>query len=441
MTRVKVVPLSGSAAPGWVQLGSGLARIPYHLDADRRVLALPRNFLDRCGCAPEQDLHAYPVDGRLVIGPLLGIWVRSSALRSWQRGIRTFDREARAAGALPFFFDLDGIDRAAGRITGWTAAGERVRRVTLPLPDVIYNRATFPDLRERAAARAMRQALLEEELIPFVNVASGFPKWDTYRTLRRFTATRHLVPETIRFGDRAALARFLRRHRLVYMKSNTGSHGTEVLRLEADPAGGWSVKGQIGNRRVQTRVATTAQLCSLLPRLVGSKEWVVQRGIRLPRLQGRRWDLRIEVKKDGTGRWTVPLVLVRLGNPASVTTNISRGATPFTLEEFLRRFRDAPGVAGLEEKATRVGRLVAVALEATYGGLGEIGVDMGLDPAGRPWVFEANTKPQYGPRPRSRQVRGVMAYAVHLALRAWAGREAGGTGRLRPLPAQDSFPW
>ncbi|HEY8394659.1 MAG TPA: YheC/YheD family protein [Thermaerobacter sp.] len=439
--RVKVVPLSGSAAPGWIQLGSGLARIPYHLDAHRLVLALPRGFLDRCGCTSQQDLHAYPANGRLVIGPLLGIWVRPSALRSWLRGIRTFDREARAAGALPFFFDLDGIDRAAGRITGWTAAGERIRRVTLPLPDVIYNRATFPDLHERAAARAMRRALLEEEFIPFVNVASGFPKWDTYRALRRFPATRGLVPETIRFGDSAALFRFLRRHRLVFLKADGGSHGTEVLRLEAALTGGWSVEGQIGDRRVQTRMATTAQLCSFLPRLVGTKEWVVQRGIRLPRLQGRRWDLRIDVKKDGTGRWAVPLVLVRLGNPASVTTNISRGATPFTLEDFCRRFKDAPGVAGLEEKATRVGHLVAAALEATFGGLGEIGVDMGLDPAGRPWVFEANAKPQYGPRPRSRLVRAIMAYAVRLALRSWVGREEGGTGCLRPLPVQESFPW
>ena len=441
MMRVKVLPLAESGVPGWIQLGSGVAPLPHRLEPARRTLALPPAFLDTFGLARGQDVHVYPADEgrRLVIGPLIGIWVTPAALRSWKRGVRVLSQEARRAGAIPFFFHMDGIDRAGGRIAGWTALEDGLRRVTMPLPDVIYNRATFPDLRQRAAAREMRKALVAEDAIAFVNVASGFPKWETYQTLRFFADTRSLVPETIRFGNRDELADFLSRHGLAFIKADSGSHGTEVLRLRA-VAGGWWVEGQVGERKIQTRVETFARLAAVLQRWVAGSDWVVQQGIQLPRLQGRRWDLRIEVRKDGTGQWTVPMILVRLGNPASVTTNISRGGKPFPLEDFRRRFGRQRHLEGLQEKATRVGLRVAFALEARFGSLGEIGVDMGVDPHGRPWVFEANAKPQFGPSPRSHQVRGLMEYAVHLALRSWAGRDAGMT-LPAPMSSSQRFRW
>lgn len=365
MMRVKLVPLTEGGQAGWIQLGRGAVILRHRWEPARQTLALPAPFLDQFGLIPHQDLHVFPAEGgqRLVIGPLIGIWISPSKLQRWKRGMRRLSQEARGAGALPFFFDLDGIDRARGRVVGVVAVGDQFRRVTMPLPDVLYNRATFADLTRRAAARALRQALIHEDAIPFVNVASGFPKWETYETLRFFAETRPLVPETIRFGDSEELTGFLARHRLAFVKSDAGSHGTEVLRLTPDGEG-WLVEGQVGDRKVRTRAGDVTQLVSTLERWVGGSEWVVQQGIRLPRLKGRHWDLRIEVRKDGKGEWRIPLMVVRLGNPASVTTNISRGGQPFVLDDFRRRFGKLPHVNGLRAKAARVAVRVAFALEA-----------------------------------------------------------------------------
>ncbi|HEY8552095.1 MAG TPA: YheC/YheD family protein, partial [Thermaerobacter sp.] len=385
--RVTVRDLSKAAVPGWIQLGRAVVRVPYVWEPDRSTLALPAEVLDAFGFDRGQEVYALPADAgrRLVVGPLVGIWVTPAMLRSWKRGVRLLNQEARAAGGLPFFFDLEGVDRARGRIRGWTWQGGRLRPVTMPLPDVIYNRATFPDPGPRAAARSLRRALWEDDAIPFVNLASGFPKWETYQALRFFAATRPLVPETARLDAPAALAAFLSRHRLVFVKADGGSHGTEVVRLRA-AGGGWWIEGQVGRQRLRTRAADPAQVAELLSRSVAGGVWVVQQGIQLPRVNGRRWDLRVEVKKDGTGTWTVPVIVVRLGNPATVTTNISRGGTPFELEAFRRRFGPLPALSGLKAKAIRVALRVAFALEARFGPLGEIGVDIGLDPQGRPWV-------------------------------------------------------
>lgn len=437
--RATVREIPHAAVPGWVQLGHAVIRLPSLWEPDQRTLALPGAVLDAFGFDRGQEVYVFPADGgqRLVVGPLVGIWVTPAMLRSWKRGVRLLSQEVRAAGGIPFFFDLQGVDRAGGRIRGWTWQGGRLRPVTTPLPDVIYNRATFPDPGPRAAARSLRRALWEEDAIPFVNLASGFPKWETYQALRFFADTRPLVPETVRLEAPAELAAFLSRHRLVFVKADGGSHGTEVVRLRA-AGGGWWIEGQVGRQRLRTRAADPAQAVEVLSRWIAGGVWVVQQGIQLPRLNGRRWDLRVEVKKDGTGTWTVPLIVVRLGHPATVTTNISRGGTPFELEAFRRRFGPLPALAGLKAKATRVAVRVALALEARFGPLGEIGVDIGLDPQGRPWVFEANAKPQYGPSPRPEQARGLMAYAVQLALHGWAGRE-GGVIRPHPVASLQTF--
>ncbi|PZN09519.1 MAG: hypothetical protein DIU69_08625 [Bacillota bacterium] len=303
-------------------------------------------------------------------------------------------------------------------------------RAILPLPDVIYNRATYPSLQRRARARRLRERMMELDRIPFVNTASGFPKWETYETLRFFAETRDLVPDAIRFGSQESLARFLRRHRLVFLKENTGSGGRHVLRIAA-ASGGWRVAGRSGRYRTRQRFSRLGELHAFLARITRRGDWVLQEGVPLPRLRGRPWDVRLEAKKDENGEWQVPFIFIRWGHPEAVVTNEAQGGDTFLLSDFLARFGRTGELANLEDTATRVGRLVALALEARFGMQGEIGVDFGLDPQGRPRVFEANAKSSHAPVPGQAepQARWPLRYAVRLAGRAWMGQESG-----LPLP-------
>ncbi|HEY8394909.1 MAG TPA: YheC/YheD family protein, partial [Thermaerobacter sp.] len=303
----------------------------------------------------------------------------------------------------------------------------------LPLPDVIYNRATYPNLRRRARARRLRERMMELDRIPFVNTASGFPKWETYEALRFFAETRDLVPDAIRFGSKDSFARFLRRHRLAFLKENGGSGGAHVLRIVA-VGGGWRVEGRSGRYRIRQRFSDPDELHAFLARLTRQGDWVLQEGVPLPRLRGRPWDVRLEAKKDENGEWQVPFIFIRWGHPEAVVTNEAQGGDTFLLSDFLARFGGIRELANLEATATRVGRLVALVLEARFGMQGEIGVDFGLDPQGRPRIFEANAKSTHTPVPGQTvpQARWPLRYAVWLAGRAWAGQE---TGLPLPVPA------
>lgn len=428
MERVRVVPLHGSAPERVVHLGHGERAAPLRYDGANRTLALPPAWMGELGLTPDQEVHVRPRDGgqRLRLGPLVGLWVTRAVIRQWTPSLRVLMQEARAAGAIPVVFDLDGIDRRRGRVAGWVERGGKPARAVLPLPDVIYNRATYPNLRRRARARELRRQLIAVDRIPFVNTAAGFPKWETYEALRFFRATRELVPATIRFGDRKTFAGFLRRYPVAFLKADGGSAGGQVLRIQA-ARGGWRVQGRNQRMQIQQRFGHLDDLHAFLTRLTEDGQWVLQEGIPLPQLEGRPWDVRLEAKKNGQGEWEVPFIFVRWGPPAAVVTNEAQGADIFLLEDFRTRFAGLKVLRDLDAVATRVGRLVAMALEARYGLQGEVGVDFGLDRQGRPKVFEANAKSTHAPVPGQTvpQARWPMQYAVWLAGRAWAGRETG----------------
>lgn len=240
MERGRVIPLRGPAPRRTVYIGRGERELPLVYDRTEGTLAIPPSWIRELGIEPGQHVHVMVRDGghQLVMGPVVGIWVSPRAIRTWSPSLRVLVEEARAAGTIPFVFDVDGIGRRTGRIRGWVQRGDQPAAAVLPLPDVIYNRATYRNnVQRRARARQLRKELRELDRIPFVNTASGFPKWETYQALRFFRETRDLVPATIQFGSLRSFSDFLRHYPVSFLKANDGSGGAQVLRIEPTAQG------------------------------------------------------------------------------------------------------------------------------------------------------------------------------------------------------------
>lgn len=150
---------------------------------------------------------------------------------------------------------------------------------------------------------------------------------------------------------------------------------------------------------------------------------IIQQGIDLPQVEGRPFDLRTIVQKDRRGEWVSVITFVRWAAPDQVASNTSQGGEVFTPDNFLKRFSSQlHGFSGMEGEADTVALQVAEVLESHLGSLGEVGVDIGLDRDGRPWVFEANTKPRHRLLPDLSLTRQVFDYAVFLAGQKWSGQ-------------------
>ncbi len=422
-----------TAAPAVVlHTGSKVRPTACAYDRQARRLGLPPAILDELGIIPGQDVHVLAQDhGRhLYLGPLIGIWLARVGRQARDGAIaddRGVIREARAVGTVPFFFELSGVDRGSKRVDGWVERDGAFAPAVLPLPDVIYNRATFPDRQERSRAAVLRKELTDRDGVVFLNRANAYGKQAVYEALDYFPLTAHLAPETVPFDGSDSLKRMLARHASVYLKAGFGSLGSDVVRVR-DVRDGWEIAGRRGGIPVRRKFTDVDRMATFLLEFRGDEPWVIQQAIGVPCIEGSQVDVRAFLQKDKHGRWQVPRVMVRVGTPGEVVASTHLGGRPFSLADFLARHGDeVPQFVGIETKATAVALRVAETLEARYGLLGEVAVDLGVDADGRVWVFEANAKP------RHRSVSGLpqsidrypFLYAIHLAALSWSGRHSG----------------
>gem|GEM_PF-516281 len=368
-----------------------------------------------------------PARVRPLVGVLLGPNARELLQGAWAARYRRMMHDGRDAEAIPFIFTASDVSLENGRVDAWIVRNGNWVQTDLPLPDVIYHRAIYSHHDERAAVRAMLRQLTLHHGTVLLNSVSTFTKLEVHEALTFFPSTAALAPETRPYSSGDDLAEMLRRHRCVFVKADDGSHGTEVVRVAAT-ATGWGVQGQIGGRTVAEAFTTLEQLQTFLALSTAGRQWIVQQGIALPQVDGRICDLRVIMQKDGEGRWEIPLVLLRWGREGKVAANMSQGGEPFLPAAFSNQFGDrTPVLREMEHLARGAALQAALALEAKFGLLGEIGIDVAVDEDGRAWILEANTKPVHPmitglPVPLE---RNPFHYAAHLAQRARTGRNSG----------------
>lgn len=433
MRRVTLRPLDRGGSETRVRFGSTQLVAPCDA-SDPDSLALPETLMTKLGLMPGDSLNllVHNQDGSLQMGPLVGMLVSPGSpgrmFRGWRKEYyEALTQHAALAGAVAFCFTVDGLSVRDALVEGWINRNSVWQRVTLPLPDVIYNRATYRNRKLRQAAAEQLDELHLHYGTMLINPPNAFSKSVVAAALSFFPHTRRLTPETVPFSDPAALHEMLNKYDCVVVKSDDGSHGSEVLRIRQRRRD-WEVAGSFGERRMKIRFTSRKLLVSFLEYLCGNTPCVVQQGIDLARVDGRLFDLRVILQKDGSNSWRAPLVLVRLAHPAQVVSNTSRGGEAILPDSFRKRFGDQlAGVESMEEVALTASLSLADALESRLGRLGEIGVDVGIDRNGRPWILEANAKPFHRWLPDSPQPLNLypLQYAVYLAEDAWRGRITG----------------
>ncbi|WP_042201120.1 YheC/YheD family protein, partial [Paenibacillus camerounensis] len=172
-------------------------------------------------------------------------------------------------------------------------------------------------------------------------------------------------------------------------------------------------------------------------RFTGKHSYIMQPYLHLTSSLGQPFDVRVLMQKNGRGAWTLTGMAVRLGGHGSLTSNLHGGGTavavlPFLLAEF--------GSAGAElhDELAAAAALLPPLLEESFGRLGELGLDFGIDAGGRIYLLEANSKPGRtvfrltGDRRAAKlAAENPLRYARHLLLHSPAGRRNSSYNTLR----------
>lgn len=122
-------------------------------------------------------------------------------------------------------------------------------------------------------------------------------KWLKTKAILRDGTVRHYVPET-RLLTAESLRSMLRRYGMVYVKPVSGSGGKGVMRVEQNGASRFSYQVE----KTKRTFAGYDGLYRSLSMHKRKRPYLVQKGIRLLTLGGRRFDVRVMVQRNPATR-------------------------------------------------------------------------------------------------------------------------------------------
>lgn len=132
--------------------------------------------------------------------------------------------------------------------------------------------------------------------------------------------------------------------------------------------------------------------------------------------QGIPFDIRMHVRRNRKAEWSVICLYPRIGEGRSITSNVTAGGSVAPLKAFLEaQFGEVKG-REIRKQLLNLAAEMPEHFQALYSDrvLDALGIDIGLDPARRPWLFEINPFPWSSFLDLEAAIVKV-GYAIHLA--------------------------
>lgn len=317
----------------------------------------------------------------------IGILVDQRVLRRALRGRPTLERiplyRSIAIDDLKVdivVFAVEHVDARRHTVRGYVPTATGWKRARLSVPGVIHKRVLY---QESAPLRTLRR--LERKGVIFVNPIKIQDKKRMASILAQSPAGAHLPPTRPYSWSR--LQDMLNRGESAIVKPRIGSLGSGVTRVV--PVDERRIEVTARSRRIVSRSALERKLRAR----ASARRYILQRYIPLATHQDHPFDLRVPVQKDETGRWVIPGIVAKVARRHSFLTNMAQGgsAIPATKAITAAFGKEAPSVIQrVKELAVNVARAVA----ATHPYAADLGLDVGVDREGTPWLFEVNTRDQ-----------------------------------------------
>jgi len=311
-----------------------------------------------------------------------------------------FEECCQAAAALDLrtvVFDAADVDAREGTVEPATVVdGRWVECGREPWPAVIYDRAPVVDPAGSPAADRAR-GLFDRAGIPFVNPRSFIRlAVDKLEICRSMAAGGIAVPQTGCLDERA-LREFLARYDHVYVKPRAGSRGTGVMEIVRCGGGRHVVRTLAATCEFRDGQPARKRVMELAGRFgEESRGFLVQQGISAEPADDRRFprfDLRLLMQKDGKARWILTGLAARVSQTGGPTTNLSNGARSEEAEPVLDALYGRPLREEILHRAAEASFAACEVLESEFGAIGEVGLDVVPDAAGKPWIIEINARP------------------------------------------------
>lgn len=343
-------------------------------------------------------LQAKPVSAlnTLYLGPVIGLLTDPPSNQNEQpffRSIHSFCEELaqKFAEIGGLFYVFTYKDFTAHKVSGYYWNGEEWEFSNLPLPDVIYNRVHSRKLEQMKLFQKFREAI-DQLNIPFFN-DRFLSKWEVYHHLSHQEKIVPYLPETELFSTESLIA-FLEKYPAVFLKPVHGSQGRNIIKISKDNDV-FHCQTSLNTQSDQPiQYPSAEELLHQLQSLLTKRAYIIQQAIPLAAHQSRTIDYRVLCHKNTADLWQVTSIVARMSGEQQFVSNIARGGEIIKPQTALEIFFPKKAAAEILLLMKELALEAAAAISQNSAGLtGELGIDIGVDPTGRLWLIEINSKP------------------------------------------------
>lgn len=304
---------------------------------------------------------------------------------------------AKNSDIFMYFFYPEGFSKSKQTIVGHTymqnskKGGEWVKGV-FPLPDIVYNRLSF---RRDEHKKKVQELLTLLELNPNIHLFNSrfLHKWEVHNSLSKNSSSAKYVPETCRF-TKLNLYKMLVKFPELFIKPINSSVGKGIIKVRCGP-NHYDFKVAASDRKWH-RCSSKKHLFRSLISLTTQDRFLIQEGIDLAEFNGRIFDLRTQVQKDGNGNWIFVGVGVRVAARNKFVTHVPNGGSRADYIEVTKKvFGESPSITQqLDQQLSCICQVVPYVLEKSLGiNLGILSIDIGIDKTGQMKIIEVNSRP------------------------------------------------
>lgn len=288
----------------------------------------------------------------------------------------------------------------------------------LPLPDVIYNRIHSRRLEFGKQYHFFRNRLTGLN-IPIFN-DRFLSKWEVHEHLIHENHLLPYIPETNIFTKDHLIA-FISKYETVFIKPVHGSQGRNIFKLKKENTQ-FSLESSVTSPSENKKVILSFdEIYQHIKPLLNNRIYIIQQGIPLLTYQSRGIDFRVLCHKNQQNNWKVTSAVARISAEDEFVSNIARGGELMTP---LNALKDNIGI--IDAKSV-ISQMKEVAVETAWiidrkssGITGELGIDIGIDQDGKPWVIEVNSKPSKNFEDGQMRIRpsakAIIQFCTKLAL-------------------------
>jgi hypothetical protein len=336
------------------------------------------------------------------------------------RSVHSFCEElehvTKNLGGFFYVFSLQSLSN--DYITGYFIKDGSWCKASLPFPNVIYNRIHSRKVEASDMFRSFRDQL-RLNLIPMFN-DRFLSKWEVYDVLLTEEHLQPYIPHT-KLLHSTSLTEMLQLYDLLFLKPIHGSQGRNIIRIKRSADQYELHFSSHIEESNDFHVSTINKLSDILSSYIRKSTYLIQQGIPFIQHENRMIDFRVLCHKNHQDVWKVTSVVARLSAEKQFVSNIARGGETMRPLHALSLCFDKNTANQqfifMKELALEIASIIN---QNTEGLTGELGIDMGIDTLGHPWLIEVNSKPSKNFEEQEIKIRpsakAIISYCFKLAI-------------------------